>query len=199
MRFLFLIFISFIGLNLVNISSYAQKIPYEKKLRQSNVHIKTVKVPGSDMKELQAYAIIKAPAAKLWAIISKCADYHKTMPSIDKSKQISVKNGVIRCEIQVDLPFPFDDLRSVTDAKHKEKPGEFYQRSWSLVEGDYTINRGSWRLQAIDGGKHTYIRYIVHVEPKTSIPDFIKSMAQKSKIPDMFEHLREKVGAAENE
>ena len=178
---------------------YAQKIPYEKKLRSTDVHIITKKVSGSDMSELHAHAIIKTPIAKLWAIISKCSDYKKNMPSIKKSKQLSVKGNVIRCEIVVDLPFPMDDLRSVTDAKHTIKKDKFYKRAWNLVEGDYQINRGFWKLQAIDQGKHTYVHYVVHVEPKTAVPDFLKRMAQKSKIPGMFEKLREVVGADENE
>ena len=101
--------------------SHAQKIPHEKKLRSSNVHLQTKEIAGSDMDELTAHAIIKAPPAKLWKIISKCDDYHKNMPSIASSKQLSVTNGVIRCELVVDLPFPMDDLRSVTDAKHTIK------------------------------------------------------------------------------
>ena len=104
----------------------------------------------------------------------------------------------VKTEIVVDLPFPMDDLRSVTDATHIIKKDKFYQRSWKLVEGDYQTNRGFWKLQAIDQGKHTYVHYLVHVEPKTSVPDFLKRMAQKSKIPDMFENLRELVGADEN-
>ena len=151
---------------------------------------------GSSMPQIYAYAIIDAPPERLWKIISDCSTYHKTMPSIEKSRYLKALSppGKIRCELVVNLPWPMDDLRSVTDAVHTIKASH-YKRQWTLVEGDYRLNNGSWKLTAIDRGSKTFIEYKVHVEPKTSVPDFIKRAAQKSKIPDLIDHLRESVTA----
>jgi hypothetical protein len=114
------------------------------------------------------------------------------MPSIKESKNLGIqKNGKVRCQLTVDLPWPLDDLTSVTDTRLVEdhKKGR-YQRIWSLVSGDYTVNEGSWTLESQCGGSCTYLRYEVRVEPKTSVPGFLKRAAQKSKIPGMFKKLK---------
>ena len=171
-------------------NSHAQKMTNEAALRAGEVEIHTESIPKSSMPKLVAEAIFNAPPAKLWKILEDCSSYKKNMQSISSSRALGTVNGKLRCEIVIDLPWPLDDLRSVTDAIHVVEVNKLYQRSWTLVEGDYTANRGFWRLVALDKGTKTYIRYEIHIEPKTSVPNFLKKSAQKSKIPDLFEHLR---------
>src|SRR5262249_28891574 len=69
-----------------------------------------------------AEGVVDAPPAAVWAIVSKCADYVKNMPSIAASRELSREGDehsafTTVCEVTADVPFPFSDLTSVTRAK----------------------------------------------------------------------------------
>lgn len=164
--------------------------PTEAEMLEGEVYVHTQTIKGSDMPKLMAEGIIKATSAELWKVISDCANFSKTMPSIESSKVLGYVNGKKRCELVVDLPWPISDLRSVVDVTLITNKDGSFVRSWTLVEGDYHKNQGEWKLLPRPDG-YTLLKYEVHVEPKVSIPDFIKRAAQKSKLPDMFENLRE--------
>ncbi|MAD61122.1 MAG: hypothetical protein CMH49_06390 [Myxococcales bacterium] len=156
----------------------------EAEMLTGEVHVRTIKVPGSSMPKLIAEGIIKAAPESLWAVIADCENFKKNMKNIKHSKHLGFKNGLKRCELVVDLPFPLGDLRSVVDVKLKKNNGKYY-RSWSLVEGDYDKNEGEWYLETRADG-YTFLRYTVHVEPKISVPNYVLGMVQESKIPGVF-------------
>ena len=163
----------------------------DARLDAGEVIIDTIPVKGSDMPKLQATAYIKASPDKLWALISECNNYTKTMKGLKFAKELSRKNGKIRCKTIADLPWPLSDLTAVTEAKHDVQPGKFYRRSWKLVSGDFTANTGSWTLTPRKEG--TLAVYNIHVEPTTSMPDNVISSVQEGALPDLFDHLRAQV------
>ena len=181
----------FLGV-LLSYSGISEAKLTEAELLEGEVEVKTVTVKGSSMPKIMAEGVVKTPTPELWKIISDCANFSKTMPSIKASKALGFVKGFKRCELVVDLPWPISDLRSVVDVKLEQKPKGVYVRSWSLVEGDYHKNQGIWRLLPYKNG-YTLLQYEVHVEPKISIPGFIKRAAQKSKIPDMYKRLRQEI------
>src|SRR5258706_6833630 len=116
-----------------------------------------------------AEGIIDAPPAAVWALVSRCADYAVTMPSISASKELSRTGDehskfTTVCEVTADVPFPFSDLTSVSRATLTvdEKSGH-YSRAWQLIRGDYDVNEGSWRLVPLDGGTRTVVTYRITV------------------------------------
>lgn len=196
-----LILIFAFSLSLLSVSSSfaapkAKQVPNEKDLKEmleGETLVSTKEIKGYDQPMLIAQGIFNAPPEKLWKIIEDCNHYTKTMESILSSKELFQKNNVSRCEIVVDLPWPMDDLRSVSDATHTEQAPDFFQRAWTLVEGDYTTNQGSWTLIGLENGTKTWAYYEVLVVPKMGVPDFLKNMAQKSKMPSLFKHLRKQI------
>ena len=173
----------------ISIPTLGEAKPTEAELLEGEIFVHTVKIGESPMPKIIAEGIIKAPIDALWSVIADCANFKKTMANIKESKHLGFEGGFKRCELVVDLPFPLSDLRSVVNVK-LNKGKSVYSRKWSLVEGDYHKNQGEWRLTARADG-YTTLKYTVHVEPKIAIPDFIARAAQKSKIPNMFEDLRE--------
>ena len=161
--------------------------PSEAEMLAGEIYVRKVKVQNSSMPQIVAEGIIKTSPDSLWTVVSDCENFKKTMENIKHSKHLGFKNGLKRCELIVDLPFPLGDLRSVVDVKLKKSNGKYY-RSWTLVEGDYNKNEGEWYLEARSDG-YTFLRYTVHVEPKISVPNYILGVAQKSKIPGVFENF----------
>lgn len=168
-----------------------------ERVREGKVDVRFKKIAGSEMPGVIAYGLIKAPLAKVWAMITDCGRYHLTMPSVKESALLSgsLASGKMRCKIVADLPWPMDDLTSIVDVQIKVHQSGVHERSWRLVEGDYKRNEGSWTLTPVDGGASTLLRYQLYVEPNTSVPDFLKRQAQKIKVPGLFEAIRKHVGA----
>ncbi|HKA16284.1 MAG TPA: SRPBCC family protein [Myxococcota bacterium] len=144
-----------------------------------------------------AEGVIDAPPAQVWALVSRCADYVKNMPSISASKELS-REGDERtkfttvCEVAADVPFPFPDLVSVSRATLTVDADGGYTRAWTLIRGDYEVNDGSWRLVPVDGGAKTKVTYRIHVKPKLALPDSMIRSTQETRLPQVIQYLRDR-------
>lgn len=162
-----------------------------KAVERGEIDVRTRAVKGSEAPQAIVTAIIDAPPEAVWAYVSDCARYHKTFERIKRSKLLEQKGNEYVCEVEVELPFPFDNLVGVTRAVHTVEPGKQWRRAWTLVRGDYNVNTGSWELKPYGAdGKKTLAIYTVHADPKNSVPDWVRNKAQKSSLPDMMKRLR---------
>jgi ribosome-associated toxin RatA of RatAB toxin-antitoxin module len=160
------------------------------RLEKGEVIVTSRAVKGSDTPEMVARALIAAPPAKVWNIVSHCADYPRTMPRIKAAKELSRKGDKVVCKVTIEMPFPYSDLTSVSEATHTVSPAR-YARVWRFLSGDYKANSGSWVLTPYQGDpKRTLAVYRIHAEPKPWIPAWIRKKAQQRTIPEMMERLR---------
>lgn len=140
-----------------------------------------------------ARILIEASPERVFRIIDNCNRYKYNMKLVTHSKQIKRKGPVVVCEVVVDLPFPFGDLRSVTKGFHTVGP-PMWGRRWSLVSGDYRVNEGAWELTRFKGDPgRTLATYRTHIEPRMNLPDFIVAGSQKRSLPMMLTGLRDLV------
>jgi hypothetical protein len=87
------------------------------------------------------------------------------------------------------MPFPLADMTAVTRVRYEVKDGTWL-RKWTLVRGDYEMNSGSWRLEAIDGGERTLAEYTLHADPEVPVPDWLRERVQEQSMPKVIEELR---------
>jgi ribosome-associated toxin RatA of RatAB toxin-antitoxin module len=154
-----------------------------------DVVVKTVEVDGSDVPKLVVTATMDAPPEKVWAIVSDCAHYKEHMPRIAASKLLSKSGNTRTCEVTVEMPFPLSNLTSVTQAVHEESPAK-YSRKWKLVRGDFKINEGSWEVSPANAARtKSSVRYTLHAEPNTAVPQWIREKAQKKTLPEMIDRV----------
>ena len=114
-----------------------------------DIKVSQQKFPDSDVPFNVVEGVVNAPPEDVWAVVSKCNNYAKTMPRILKSKELSREGDEAttwkaKCEVTADLPFPLSDLTGITIATHKVEAGGKYSREWTLLSGDYDINHGAW-------------------------------------------------------
>jgi ribosome-associated toxin RatA of RatAB toxin-antitoxin module len=165
---------------------------WKQKLDQGEIMVFGRPVKGSDLPEVVVKAVINAPPARVWALVSRCANYDKFMPRIKASRELSRKGGRILCRVTVDMPFPYSDLTATTEVRHTVGKQRWYRR-WKLIKGDYKVNRGSWVLTPFNGdNKRTYAVYRAQAVPNAYVPGAIRRMAQKSSLPKMIKALRAK-------
>lgn len=175
------------------------------RLARGELIIDAVPVPGSAVAELHVWAVIEAPVDRVWQIVSRPAEFSRTMRGVKRSAELSREplapdrsagepdrqQERVRARITVGMPFPLRDLTSVTDAVHTVRADGWRQRRWELVEGDYHQNRGSWTLMPHEGdATRTLAHYKLHAEPKLRLPGKIKEFATERAVPRLFAQLR---------
>ncbi|RAL20355.1 hypothetical protein DL240_17385 [Lujinxingia litoralis] len=165
----------------------------DTRLAAGEILVETSDVSGSDIPRITVTAVVDAPPSRVWAVVSDCANYSKTMPRIEESRLIRREGSTFVCETVVGLPFPLSDLRSTTTATHTEGPNE-WRRQWSMIEGNYRFNNGYWSLKPYgDNGERTLAVYSVHAAPEGSVPDWMRRRAQESSMPGVLEAVRKAV------
>jgi ribosome-associated toxin RatA of RatAB toxin-antitoxin module len=161
-----------------------------ERLDKGELIIKLKDVKGSGLPETTMIGVVDSTPAKVWAFLSQCNKYKRHLPRTKESKELSRKGNVVVCKVVIDMPWPLDDLWSETRAVHTVKPN-FYKRSWSLIKGTYTKNKGSWTVAPFDReAKRSKVTYKVHVVPTTGVPKWVQRKAAKSTLPDLMDALR---------
>jgi ribosome-associated toxin RatA of RatAB toxin-antitoxin module len=153
---------------------------------------------GSSAPTFVAEGVVDAPPARVWALVSNCADYTKNLPNIVASKELS-REGDERtlftavCEVVYHVPFPFSDLKSMSKATlTADATSGSYSRIWTMIRGDYEVNEGSWWLVPADGGAKTKVTYRIHVRPKLHLPDSLMERSQRTALRQVIQYLRDR-------
>jgi ribosome-associated toxin RatA of RatAB toxin-antitoxin module len=173
----------------------------DAQLAKGEIVVHINKVPGSSVDEATAAAVIDAPPEVVWSIVSDCANYKNTMPSIIesaaiKSEKPTAADGanaveIRHCRVVADLPFPFADLVSVTRGVMTVDPGKLWQRKWRFTDGDYNVNNGSWTVTPWGSdGKRALATYRIQAEPKVPLPGPMLASIQQGKLPEVLTKLR---------
>ena len=92
-------------------------------------------------------------------VLIDCQHFKAFMPHTIKSDRTDKAPNKALCDVVVDLPFPFDDLRSLVLAEWGPQDNGSWQRKWSLVSGSFYRNEGRWVLLSTPDAQHTYILY----------------------------------------
>ena len=177
----------------VSLSSIASRVAVAEDAQTSldagKILVSTSPVAGSPEPEHVVQAVVEAPPAKVWKVVSDCAHYKDRLPHVAASAELSRAGNVVTCQVTIAMPFPVSNLTAVTEATHDERPDGMTRR-WKLVSGDYEFNEGSWNVQSYRGGAASLVTYRVHVRPKSGVPDFIRNMAQEKALPDLLARVR---------
>jgi ribosome-associated toxin RatA of RatAB toxin-antitoxin module len=143
-------------------------------------------------------AVVEAAPERVWALVSRCGRYPRTMERIKAARELSRKADRVVCRVTVDMPFPYSDLTATTRAVHSEdRAHQRFSRRWDQIEGDYKVNRGSWELSPFNGDKRrTLVIYRAEAVPRAWVPDWIRTTAQRRSLPRMIERIRRLVAGA---
>ncbi|MEZ4459946.1 MAG: SRPBCC family protein [bacterium] len=178
---------------LVTTSVAVAKPSFHERLAAGEIIVETKAVKNSDIPQAIVTAVIDAPPANVWAIISDCNHYEKNMIRVAEAKELSRKGDEVVCEVTTDMPFPLSNLTAQTRAKHTVGP-PVWSREWKLIKGDYKSNEGGWRIQSFDlEGTKSLVVYTVHAVPDMMVPDSLIKKAQRDTLPDLMKNLRKKV------
>ncbi|MBI5607252.1 MAG: hypothetical protein HY902_00035 [Deltaproteobacteria bacterium] len=159
------------------------------------VNIASKSMPGTGIPQLLVRAVLAGSPAKVWSVVDDCNGYRRSMPRVVASRELSRTPGTVQCEMTVDMPFPFQDMVSVSDSVLTLQPGRWH-RTFRQLRGDYVKNDGYWLLTPC-GADQTLVEYQVHAILGAAIPDVLVRRGQLTAMRDMMRRLGELSGPAE--
>lgn len=141
----------------------------------------------------ESMALVEAPTSEVWPVVRDCEHFSLFMPNT-KSSARKQENGESLCFDEIALPFPLPNLWADTRSKVVEEPQGHFQRSWSLVRGNYNRDSGAWKvLPWGPESKQSLVIYIIDSDPAMVLPDAILRAAQTGSLPDVFKAIRKRV------
>ncbi|MCB9535545.1 MAG: hypothetical protein H6704_04705 [Myxococcales bacterium] len=163
-------------------------------LTKGEVIVERLDPTGGTGVAARAMGVVDAAPAKVWPVVRDCEHFAKFMPRTKMSALISRKGTDSVCKVEIEMPFPFDNLWSVVRSSERETEGGGFQRVWTLMKGTYKRNNGRWSVYPWEGDKSLLV-YEIDVDPDMAIPDAIIRSAQTGSLPDVFEAVRKRVKA----
>ena len=141
-------------------------------------------------------AFVEASVEAVWAVMADCEEQDEFIPRVLHAEVRDREGDLFTCDLQVDLPFPFEDPRTATRHRVVRLPDGGYQRRWKLADGDdasYARNRGSWTVHPFEGGALIIAR--MDLLPKTVLPLWLIEAAQTQQAPETYAAIRERVAS----
>jgi hypothetical protein len=143
---------------------------------------------------IEACGRVAAPPAAVWPVLVNCDAFQDFLPSVESSKGTPRGDDSFECETWIDLPFPLEDLHSVTLDRKRVLDGGGFRRDWTLLRGNYARNIGAWTVLPWPGeADETLLVYTVDIDPDNFIPDFILRRIQSGTAPEVFDAVRGRV------
>ncbi len=165
-------------------------------LAAGEIFVTSATVPNFKEKQIHVEAVINAKPERVWAIVSDCANFKKTMPTISESELVSRQGNVFVCRSTLDLTWPLPNLIATTRVVQTVVNGS-WRAEWTLVSGDYKYNQGQWNLSVFEGDPgRTFVVYEVLVSPTIVVPDALTLFGKTQALPNMIRGLRAQLGAS---
>ena len=118
--------------------------------------------PNGSLRLVTAGSRIDAPVEKVWAQITDYEGYNTWMPQVEKVEARNRKGNTV--DVFFDLAFKFSVIsKEVTyTLRQMETPKKSIR--WFLVDGDFSVSRGSWHLVPVADGKSTMVFYSTYTD-----------------------------------
>lgn len=132
----------------------------------------------------EAIALIDAPPARLLRVVSDFEAYPDFMPYVLECGVVG-KEGedpLVRTKVRVLLLTLAYTLRMHADA-------DAGTLAWSLVEGDFRVNRGSWRFEPAGEGR-SRVTYEVEVAPNVRVPKAVLRQLSQAGLEGVMKAVR---------
>ena len=116
--------------------------------------------PNGRLKQATVVGLVKAPPAKVWAVITDYKNYPKMIPSVVEIEVISKKGDDLVIEMEIEVPG--------SNVEYKRHDRHFPPKRIEMWpeddEGDITRGRWRWELVPYADGTQTILIYTVYYD-----------------------------------
>ena len=161
----------------------------QARMMRGEKGIKVSPVKGYKAPKLTIDLLVDVSLAKLTKVVSACEKYQGIIPRVQRVvlHRAGPPNHV--CELFLDMPFPFDDVRSTIAFKGKMTPKETLLK-YRQIKGDYRLHDGMWRLRA--QGEKTHIHYSLHIDLGKPLPKWVINIFTKDALRETVTKVTER-------
>jgi len=142
-----------------------------------------VAVVGADVPSLSRQIEVDVTPGQMMATIVDFSSYPSFLP---ETQQTEV---VLRESAAWEVRFTVRVIRSLQYTLRLEQDGDRTLR-WSLVEGVFASNDGSWTLEPLDGGTRTRATYGIDVQVGMYVPGNIIRSLVETALPRTLERFK---------
>ncbi len=130
---------------------------------------------------------IPAPPSVVWKVMHDCGEALRYVPKLKACRVVQTGPGGA-WDVREHV-FDYGVLGRIRHVFRSDYTGETRIRT-SRVGGDLKASQGEWRLEPLDGGKATRVRYQSRSQPKTPVPGPIARQAIRRDAPASLRGLR---------
>ena len=167
------------------------------------VKVETRAIPGRDVKQVTAQALLPAAPHVLRAVIADLARYPAFMPYVKESRVLrqDAAGDVLNYQrLSFGMLFVQDRhyVIRIAERRAREADGRLaYAFVWALEPGlpddvkpdaaiRVSVNNGFWDLRPARDDGATDVRYCVFTDPAGSLPKWAVGLANSEAVPDLF-------------
>lgn len=144
--------------------------------------------PNTKATATQLVFLIKSSPDKVWNVLMDCENYPKFMPV--KSYKYKTRKGsydIVAVEPEAPAMFSVNyDMKRVYDKKD-------WKITFSKSAGKIKSINGWWKLEPVEGGKHTKVTYVNNVDIGMPIPGFVKDYFAKGSLLKVADGVKKRV------
>jgi ribosome-associated toxin RatA of RatAB toxin-antitoxin module len=158
-------------------------------------------------RDIVAVSEFAASPTAVYRVVTDYAHYADFMPYVKEARVLERKSET-RVSVYAHISPPLVDDRDwaidVQLTPGSASNGSVFKTEWTATPDAVPVrdgivrvrmNKGSWTLEPLDGGKRTRVTYRVSTHPGGSIPSWVANKSNTVAIPDLFKAVRKRAGA----
>jgi hypothetical protein len=159
--------------------------------------------PGSDIHEVEAVAEVDVPPPAVLRALLDFDRCREQMPYAEEGQVVEREPGGKAVHLYAVIAAPLVSRRDYTIRLSDEsdwRDGRGYLLlAWTLSDRGppprpgvvrVRVNEGAWRLEPIDEGRRTRLRYRLFTDPGGSLPAWAVDLGNRRVVPDVVEAVR---------
>ncbi len=175
--------------------------PWKEERSDENLSIFSREVPGTDIREVKATALMPGTIKEAVDIIFDRKNHPGNMPYITKSVVISKDD---RCDVSYNIISPpIASNRDYIVRSCADKASSQETKLWweTATHKDYPetddnvrvkVNKGYYIFRQIEPDK-LLVDYYIYTDPGGSLPIFVKNIANRTGVSDVLESLEKTI------
>jgi hypothetical protein len=135
-------------------------------------------------------ADLKATPDQVCGIVCDYYNLNTYMPKEFNSKVIKQESNQITLDVTLDLPWPFEDLKSILLIDYNKKEGN---AKWKLIEGNLKMNQGTIHVEK--RGKYSHMKQVTYLDIGRYYPDWFIKIYSRSLTYKIMRAIRDQIEA----
>ncbi len=158
----------------------------ELKLENASYTITDTETPG--VKKYVMEADLKATPDQVCGIVCDYYNLNTYMPKEFNSKVLKQESNQITLDVTLDLPWPFEDLKSILLIDYNKKEGN---AKWKLIEGNLKMNQGTIHVEK--RGEYSHMKQITYLDIGRYYPDWFIKIYSRSLTYKIMRAIRDQI------